>query len=61
MSMVTAPFITGALTKLRCEWLGGGALGVLTIWAILLAHPFWQFTGPERTMQMNSFFARYVF
>jgi len=27
-----------------------------SIWATLLAHRFWELAGPERTMQMNSFF-----
>jgi len=40
----------------RWVWLGAGALGVFTIWATLLAHRFWELTGSERTMQMNSFF-----
>jgi transmembrane protein len=39
----------------RWTWLGAGALGVFTVFATLLAHRFWDFTGAERQMQLNSF------
>jgi transmembrane protein len=41
-------------------WLGAGALGVFSVWATLLAHRFWEFTGAERMMQMNSFFEHWT-
>jgi transmembrane protein len=44
----------------RQVWLGAGALGVFTVWATLLAHRFWEFTGPEQMMQMNSFFEHWT-
>jgi transmembrane protein len=44
----------------RQVWLGAGALGIFTVWATLLAHRFWDFTGPERMMQMNSFFEHWT-
>jgi len=40
----------------RRTWLGAGALGVFTIMTTFLAHRFWDFSGPARVMQMNSFF-----
>ncbi|MGH6939573.1 DoxX family protein [Hypericibacter sp.] len=39
----------------RKTWLGAGALGVFTLLATLMAHRFWEFTGPARSMEMNSF------
>src|SRR5262249_34679660 len=39
----------------RWTWLAAGALGVFTVFATLLAHRFWSFTGAERQMQLNSF------
>jgi transmembrane protein len=44
----------------RWVWLGAGALGIFTVWATLLAHRFWELTGPERMMQMNSFFEHWT-
>lgn len=41
-------------------WLGAGALGVFTVWATLLAHRFWDFSGDARTMQLNSFFEHWT-
>jgi len=40
----------------RKTWLGAGALGVFTVMTTFLAHRFWDFSGPAREMQMNSFF-----
>jgi transmembrane protein len=40
----------------RRTWLGAGALGVFTVMTTFLAHRFWDFSGPARVMQMNSFF-----
>jgi transmembrane protein len=39
----------------RKTWLGAGALGVFTVMTTFLAHRFWDFAGPARVMQMNSF------
>jgi transmembrane protein len=39
----------------RKTWLGAGALGVFTVLATFLGHRFWEYTGPERQMQLNSF------
>jgi len=44
----------------RRVWLGAGALGIFTVWATLLAHCFWDFTGPERMAQMNAFFEHWT-
>ena len=44
----------------RRMWLGAGALGVFTVWATLLAHRFWDFTGSERMAQMNAFFEHWT-
>jgi transmembrane protein len=44
----------------RHVWLGAGALGIFTVWATFLAHRFWDFTGGERMMQMNSFFEHWT-
>lgn len=44
----------------RWVWLGAGALGVFTVWATYLAHRFWDFSGPERFAQMNSFFEHWT-
>lgn len=44
----------------RWVWLGAGALGVFTVWATLLAHRFWEFSGSERFMQLNSFFEHWT-
>jgi transmembrane protein len=34
--------------------------GVFTVWATLLAHRFWEFSGVERFMQLNSFFEHWT-
>jgi transmembrane protein len=39
----------------RGTWLGAGALGVFTVLATFLAHRFWEFSGMERNLQLNSF------
>jgi transmembrane protein len=44
----------------RWVWLGAGALGVFTVWATLLAHRFWDFSGDARTVQLNSFFEHWT-
>jgi transmembrane protein len=44
----------------RWTWLGAGALGIFTLWATYLAHRFWDYTGDERFMQMNSFFEHWT-
>ena len=43
------------MTRRFC-WLGAGMLAVFTAYATLLAHPFWQFQGPERGHQTATFF-----
>lgn len=40
----------------RFTWLGAGALGVLTLVAMLVANDFWNHTGAARFMALNSFF-----
>ncbi len=40
----------------RFTWLGAGALGVLTVVAMLVANDFWNYTGNARFMALNSFF-----
>ena len=40
----------------RFVWLGAGALGVLTIVAMLVANDFWTMAGRERFMELNAFF-----
>jgi transmembrane protein len=39
----------------RGNWLGARALGVFTVLATALAHQFWEFSGIERNLQLNSF------
>jgi transmembrane protein len=39
----------------RGTWLGAGALGIFTVLATFLAHRFWDFSGTERNVQLNSF------
>jgi uncharacterized membrane protein YphA (DoxX/SURF4 family) len=39
----------------RRTWLGAGALGVFTVFATLLAHHFWTFSGVERVHALNTF------
>ncbi|KPJ34590.1 DoxX family protein [Burkholderia multivorans] len=40
----------------RFAWIGAGALGVLTLVAMLVANDFWNQTGVARFMALNSFF-----
>ncbi len=40
----------------RFVWIGAGALGVLTLVAMLVANDFWNQTGIARFMALNSFF-----
>ncbi|HGL5073508.1 DoxX family protein [Burkholderia multivorans] len=40
----------------RFVWIGAGALGVLTLVAMLVANDFWNQTGVARFMALNSFF-----
>ena len=39
----------------RKTWLGAGALGVFTVLTNFLAHRFWELSGAERIMQLNTF------
>jgi len=39
----------------RFTWLGAGALGLLTIVAMLVGNDFWNHTGTARFMALNSF------
>lgn len=43
------------LTRRFC-WLGAGLLAGFTVFATLLAHPFWNFSDPEQGRQMATFF-----
>ncbi|HGL6720251.1 DoxX family protein [Burkholderia contaminans] len=40
----------------RFTWLGAGSLGMLTLVAMGVANDFWNHTGAERFMALNSFF-----
>ncbi|MGJ4972702.1 MULTISPECIES: DoxX family protein [unclassified Bradyrhizobium] len=40
----------------RFVWLGAGALGVLTLVAMLAANDFWHMSGHDRFMALNAFF-----
>ncbi|WGY69704.1 DoxX family protein [Burkholderia cepacia] len=40
----------------RFTWLGAGALAMLTFVAMVVANDFWNHTGAERFMTLNSFF-----
>ncbi|AWV00592.1 DoxX family protein [Burkholderia sp. JP2-270] len=40
----------------RFTWLGAGALGMLTLVAMAVANDFWNRTGAEHFMALNSFF-----
>ena len=42
------------LTRRFC-WLGAGLLAGFTVFATLLAHSFWKFSGPEQGRQMATF------
>ncbi|MDQ2081684.1 DoxX family protein [Xanthobacteraceae bacterium Astr-EGSB] len=55
---VVATQIGGSLLFIsrRFSWLGAGILAVFTVWATLLAHPFWTFAGEARGRQTATFF-----
>ncbi|WP_431226093.1 DoxX family protein [Burkholderia contaminans] len=40
----------------RFTWLGAGSLGMLTLVAMVVANDFWNRTGAEHFMALNSFF-----
>lgn len=40
----------------RFTWLGAGSLGMLTLVAMVVANDFWNRTGVEHFMALNSFF-----
>lgn len=40
----------------RLTWLGAGALGILTLIAMLVANDFWNQTGTAHFMALNGFF-----
>ncbi|MGJ5046571.1 DoxX family protein [Bradyrhizobium oligotrophicum] len=40
----------------RFVWFGAGALGVLTLVAMLAANDFWHMSGHDRFMALNAFF-----
>ncbi|RQS68218.1 DoxX family protein [Burkholderia sp. Bp8963] len=40
----------------RFTWLGAGGLGMLTVVAMLVANDFWNRSGAEHFMALNSFF-----
>ncbi|AKM39985.1 DoxX family protein [Burkholderia contaminans] len=40
----------------RFTWLGAGALGMLTLVAMVVANDFWNRSGAEHFMALNSFF-----
>ena len=40
----------------RTCWLGASILGIFTFLATLLAHRFWEFSGPARAGEMATFF-----
>ncbi|WP_110654637.1 DoxX family protein [Salinicola halimionae] len=50
--------LTGSLSIIfnRGTWLGAGALGCLTLVAMLVANDFWNLTGQARFMALNGFF-----
>jgi len=54
-SLVTQLGASLLLILNRRVWLAAGALGVFTVIATLLAHRFWEVTGPERIGEQNSF------
>lgn len=50
--------LTGSLSLIfnRWTWLGAGALGCLTLVAMLVANDFWNLAGQARFVAMNGFF-----
>ncbi|MCA7971057.1 DoxX family protein [Burkholderia sp. AU18528] len=57
-ALAIAVEIAGSLCVVfrRFTWLGAGSLGMLTLVAMFVANDFWNRTGAERFMALNSFF-----
>ncbi|KVQ69727.1 DoxX family protein [Burkholderia ubonensis] len=57
-ALAIAAEIVGSLCVVfnRYTWLGAGSLGMLTLVAMWVANDFWNHTGIERFMALNSFF-----
>ncbi|KAG8151743.1 DoxX family protein [Burkholderia catarinensis] len=57
-ALAIAVEIAGSLCVVfnRFTWLGAGSLGMLTLVAMAVANDFWNLTGAEHFMALNSFF-----
>jgi len=57
-ALAIAVEIAGSLCVVfnRFTWLGAGSLGMLTLVAMAVANDFWNRTGAEHFMALNSFF-----
>ncbi|MBR8210649.1 DoxX family protein [Burkholderia cenocepacia] len=57
-ALAIAVEITGSLCVVfrRFTWLGAGSLGMLTLVAMVVANDFWNRSGAEYFMALNSFF-----
>ncbi|MCA7926869.1 DoxX family protein [Burkholderia cenocepacia] len=57
-ALAIAVEIAGSLCVVfrRFTWLGAGSLGMLTLVAMVVANDFWNRTGAEHFMALNSFF-----
>ncbi|RQU07060.1 DoxX family protein [Burkholderia cenocepacia] len=57
-ALAIAVEIAGSLCVVfrRFTWLGAGSLGMLTLVAMFVANDFWNRSGAERFMALNSFF-----
>ncbi|AXF20321.1 DoxX family protein [Burkholderia pyrrocinia] len=57
-ALAIAVEIAGSLCVVfnRFTWLGAGSLGMLTLVAMAVANDFWNQTGTEHFMALNSFF-----
>ena len=57
-ALAIAVEIAGSLCVVfrRFTWLGAGSLGMLTLVAMVVANDFWNRTGVEHFMALNSFF-----
>jgi transmembrane protein len=56
LAVLLTELIGSALVILeRKTWLGAGALGVFTVLTTFIAHRFWDFAGPDRAREFNSF------
>jgi len=57
-ALAIAVEIAGSLCVVlnRFTWLGAGSLGMLTLVAMLVANDFWNRTGADHFMALNSFF-----